>query len=61
MSPAVVHQDVSDTYDIGTISTKPPLASVLIRLFCGSDCGSGTCRIDAVYMSLAMGLPYQAH
>lgn len=32
MSPAVVHQDVSDTYDIGTISTKLPSASGLIRL-----------------------------
>lgn len=27
MSPAVVHQDVSDTYDIGTIPTRPPSAS----------------------------------
>lgn len=32
MSPAVVHQDVSDTYDIGTISIKLPLASALTRL-----------------------------
>lgn len=32
MSPAVVRQDVSDTYDIGTISFKLPPALVLTRL-----------------------------
>lgn len=28
MSPAVVRQDVSDTYDIGTLLIKPPSAFI---------------------------------